>query len=73
MTFKPRIIHNMAETAEADLSLPDVRMAVYVRSEFRFRVIEMKRNDLPQANQRVYFADNRVPSFACANIVTSRE
>jgi len=73
MVLKPRIVDDMAEALEADFSFSDVSMAVHARTEIGFGIVQMKSNHLPQTEEGVYFADNRVPSFARADVVTGRE
>ncbi len=67
------IIHEVAKTFNADLALPDVVMAVEVRSELAFRVIEVKRldridtNDLFKARHRLSIAVASRQSYPATN------
>jgi len=70
---KPGIVYDMAERFLADFPFPNVLMPVHVGTEIRFRIVQVKRQDLIQPDQRFNLPNGSVPTFNGAKIITGGE
>ena len=55
--LKPFIIHEKLESRQADLSLPDVLVAVNPQAEFPLQIVDLKSEMLLQPDDRVKLVD----------------
>ena len=62
----------MAESFEPDFALADVRVPIHPGAKVGFRIVEMKGDNLFQADERFDLRDSFVPAFRRANVVARR-
>src|SRR2546425_4844405 len=67
------LVHEESERLFSEFPLPDVLMAVQVRSEVAHRIVQMKRADPSQADGLANRADERVVTFPRSEIVARGE
>ena len=70
---KARVLNNVPERFPPDFSLTDPSMPVDPGTKIRFGVVEMKRQDLGEADRRIEFLDGGIPPLGGSNIVASRK
>src|SRR5436190_10748132 len=73
MVFEPAVVHDISEPFKADLPLTDVRMPVNARAEIGFRVVQVERYNLPNADKGSDLANGGLPSLFGADVVTCGE
>ena len=73
MVLETRIIDNMAKGFEANLTLANVGMAIDAGAKLSLGIVEMKGEDLLEADERIDFTDGSIPAFGRADVVACGE
>src|SRR4051812_18384640 len=67
MLVKAGVIYNVPKGIPSDLAQADSGMTIHMRAEIGLRVVQMESHNLIGADQRIHFADSRIPAFGGAD------
>src|SRR5437762_1688809 len=70
---EPLLVHEESERLFPELPLPDILVAVEIRSEVPHRIVQVKRADSPEAHRLVDGPEERLVAVPGSEVVARRE